>query len=193
MRSLSEFGRLCPVSFSRGSYRRAGHRHRAAFMGKLYRFAGPDEMRSFVDRPRRFLDAPRPGLPVRAVFYGPAALCGPAAAAVRRLFGHRVVDARRLARAHREAGRRAHVSAVVGSVLETARRVTRTRDGAPGEVVAAAAAAARTAIGDWMRLCFGAGPDEQDDETGRETFEDDSGPDDGNNYSSHVMSSHVPT
>lgn len=176
VRRLSAFGRLCPVSLGRGSYRTGDEQHRAEFAGQLYLFAGPEELRSFVERPRRYLDVPRPAVPVRAVFYGPRELSGPAAAAVRRLYGHVVVDADRVIRAHRDCAKRAYASAVVRSVLETARRVTSARDGAPRDVVVA-----RTAIRDWTRLYFGAeadGRDEDDDdgdgeEGERETFEDD--------------------
>lgn len=36
MRSMSEFGRLCPVNFSKGSYKLGSHRYRVKFMGIVY-------------------------------------------------------------------------------------------------------------------------------------------------------------
>lgn len=92
IRSISEFGELCPVNFSYGVFRLGIERYCIKFMGKLYFFAGPEELRLFNKCPRQYLKSSRPALPVRAMFYGPEILSGTAAKAVNHLFGYNIID-----------------------------------------------------------------------------------------------------
>lgn len=149
-RLKSEFGRLCPVNFYYGQFKLGRDNYSARFAGKSYCFAGPDEMRLFERFPRQFLSVPRPGMPVRAIFYGPEALSGPAARAVGNFFGYNVIDANYVKRRHEENEKRAYASTIVNSVLSTVRQLTSATDENPSDGIGVL----RNAVGDWIRLHY---------------------------------------
>uniref|UniRef100_A0A2S2PMZ3 Adenylate kinase domain-containing protein 1 n=1 Tax=Schizaphis graminum TaxID=13262 RepID=A0A2S2PMZ3_SCHGA len=150
LRMTSEFGRLCPVNFSNGRFVLGSDRYCIKYMGKLYYFAGPDEMQSFGKYPRQFLKIPTHGLPIRAMFYGPKTLTNPAAKAVRHLFGYNTIDVGHIIQIHVEDVKREYSFAIVESILKTAQEVIR-----PKQIQTNDIDIMRNAIADWTRLQFG--------------------------------------
>lgn len=150
IRLESEFGRLCPVNFNYGLYKSGSDRYTVKFMGKLYRFAGPEEMEKFEKFPRQFLCVPRPGLPIRAIFYGPEALAGPAAKSVGNFLCCDLIDVKYIRQRHEENEKRTYVSTIVNSVLKNTRELT-----AIGEHQSNAINVMRIAVGHWLQLNFG--------------------------------------
>jgi len=149
IRVKSEFGRLCPVNYSNGRFIMGSDRHCMKFMGKSYYFAGPDEMQSFGKCPKQFLRIPGYRLPIRAMFYGPQTLTNPAAKAVRKFFGYNLIDVGHLTQIHEKDTRHAYSTAIVGSILKTAREIIRPKEIRPNDI-----STMRNAIADWTRLRF---------------------------------------
>lgn len=149
VRLTSEFGRLCPVNHYHGSYIPGKRRYRARYWGKLYYLAGPEEYRAFNECPRRYLNVPEPGLPIRAVFYGHRTFSGPAAKAVSDSYGAALIDVQDIETDLRETYKRTFVSAVVDSTLRTARRVTGVREDPSFEI-----GVVKDALGEWIRVYF---------------------------------------
>jgi len=150
IRVTSEFGRLCPVNFSNNRFILGTDRYCMKFMGKLYYFAGPDEMQSFGKCPRQFLQVPRKVLPIRAMFYGPQTLTNPAAKVVRDFYGYNLIDVGYITQIHEKNVKKAYLSAIVGSIIKTAQEVIRPKNIRPSDI-----SIMRTAISDWTRLRFG--------------------------------------
>lgn len=150
IRVTSEFCRLCPVNFSRGLFKLGSDRYCMKFMGKLYYFAGPNEMQSFGKCPRTFLQVPRYGLPIRAMLFGPRALATPAAKAVHCFFDYNLIDVEYITQIHKKDATQAYSSAIVGCILKAVNEVTRPKKVLPGDVDIM-----RNAIADWTRLRFG--------------------------------------
>ncbi|XP_060851288.1 adenylate kinase 9-like [Rhopalosiphum padi] len=172
LRMTSEFGRLCPVNFSNGRFILGSDRYCIKFMGKLYYFAGPDEMQSFGKYPRQFLKMPTRGLPIRAMFYGPKTLTNQATKAVHNLFGYNIIDVGLIIQIHEEDVKYDFTIAIVDSILKTAQEVIR-----PKVIQTNDIDIMRNAIADWTRLRFGVavGSDlggVEDNESEYETNED---------------------
>lgn len=149
-RLKSEYGRLCPVNFSYGKYRLGVDRYCAKFMGKLYFFAGFEEMQLFNAYPREFLKPFKPELPVRAIFYGPNKLSDIAAKAVNNFFNFNVIDVSYIKHMYEEEKNHAYVGALVKSVLNTAKdMMTKTEEDQSSDV-----RVLKNAIDDWIRLNF---------------------------------------
>jgi len=149
IRVMSEFGRLCPVNYSKGRFIMGSDRHCMKFMGKSYYFAGPDEMQMFGKFPKQFLQITGYRLPIRAMFYGPQTLTNPAAKAVRKFFGYNLIDVGHLTQIHEKDTRHAYSTAIVGSILKTAREIIRPKEIRPNDI-----STMRNAIADWTRLRF---------------------------------------
>jgi len=145
IRSMSEYGRLCPVNLFYGSFKVGTENHCARFMGKSYLFAGSEELRLFCESPKRFVNVPRVGLPVRAVFYGPEPLSSAAADTVGEYFGYNVIDANVITRTHVERETRKYVSALVRSAVTAAEAADRIATFRSDEMDTM-----RNAIGDWL-------------------------------------------
>lgn len=155
IRCLSEFGRLCPVNFFNGSMKLGIDRYCMKFMGKLYFFAGPDEMTLFGECPRRFLENPKPGLPVKALFHGPEMLSNPTAKAVCKFFGYDLIDVKQIRNTYAEKEKRAHLSSIVNAVLKNASKVSKIRNEQSKDITFL-----RNAIRNWLQLYFGITPKE---------------------------------
>ncbi|VVC36135.1 P-loop containing nucleoside triphosphate hydrolase [Cinara cedri] len=150
IRLISEFGQLCPVNFYYGLFKMGTDRYSVKFMGKLYLFAGPDEMKLFSKFPRQFVFVPRLGMPIRAIFYGPEAMSGPAAKAVSNFFGCNLIDAKHIRQRHEEKDKQSFASTIFNSVLNTVREITTLQEETNKETNAISIM--RNAIGDWIRL-----------------------------------------
>lgn len=110
-------------------------------------------MRLFNECPNRFLEFPRPGLPVRALFYGPEQFSVPAARAVCKLFGYTLIDVKYITQIYEDEDKRSYVSAVVNSAVSTAKLILASKiDDRPDK---RKLAVLRNAIGDWIQLYFG--------------------------------------
>lgn len=172
IRITSEFGRLCPVNFSNGRFVLGSDRYCMKYMGKMYYFAGPNEMQLFGKYPKRFLKIPTYGMPIRAMFYGPKTLTNTAAKAARHLFHYNVIDVGYIIQLHEKPVKQEYSSAIVESILKTAQEVIK-----PKEIQFNDINTMRNAIADWIRLRFGVtvGSDlngVEDDESEYETYED---------------------
>lgn len=149
VRLKSEFGQLCPVNFYYGLFKLGTDRNTVKFMGKLYFFAGLDEMQLFVKFPRQFVSVPRLGLPIRAIFYGPEALSSVAAKTVSNFFGFNLIDTLPIRQKRSKNDKRSFVSTIINSVLKTAREITTI-----SEQQSNAISVMRNAVGDWIRLNY---------------------------------------
>lgn len=172
IRITSEFGRLCPVNFSNGRFVLGSDRYCMKYMGKLYYFAGPDEMQSFGKYPKRFLKIPTYGMPIRAMFYGPKTLTNTAAKATHHFFHYNVIDVGHIIQLHEKNVKQEYSSAIVNSILKTTQEVIK-----PKEIQSNDISTMRNAIADWTRLRFGVTVgtdlnDVEEDESEYETYED---------------------
>lgn len=183
IRLMSEYGRLCPVNFSRGSYKLGSDQYCMKFMGRHYYFAGFEEMRLFGECPRQFLEIPRPGLPIRSIFYGPETLTNPTAKAVCKFFGCDLIDVERIRQIREQNDKMSLVSGIVKAVLKIARnsKMSGLNEIEPDEFIIV-----RNAIGDWIRLHFGVECDEYEgvdyEGSERETTENYSNPGKNHHY-----------
>lgn len=149
IRLMSEFGKLCPVNFLYGLYKFGLENYCVQFMGKMYYFAGPEEMQLFRRFPKQFVEIPRPGLPIRAIFYGPETLSSTAANAVSSFFGYNVIDANDIIRVNKRKLKRIYSYEIVKSLLKNAiviNEIKKIQSGGDDTM--------RNAIRDWIRLYF---------------------------------------
>lgn len=147
IRLMSEFGKLCPVNFSYGVFKLGVERYCIKFMGKLYFFAGPEELQLFDKCPKQYLEIPRPSVPVRAIFYGPEALSIPAAEAVSHLFGYNLIDVNNIKYAYVKSQKLSFILAIIKSFLKTAQEIVKSRTYPSTDINSM-----RSAIGEWIRL-----------------------------------------
>lgn len=109
-------------------------------------------MRLFVEQPNRYLEIPRTGLPIKAVFYGPSPLAGPAARALCKLYGCELIDVKYMQQVRDDIQNRTYVTALVDAMLNNTRKACDTR-----RRLANTVAALRDAVGHWLWLNFGYG------------------------------------
>lgn len=107
-------------------------------------------MQLFVEHPSRYLDIPRTGLPIKAVFYGPELLVGPAAKALCKLFGCELIDVKYTQQVHDNMHKRMFFTAIVDAMLKNTRTVCDAQT-----QLAKTVATLRDAVGRWLRLNFG--------------------------------------
>lgn len=149
IRLMSGLGRLCPVNFFHGLYVLGGDRYRVKYAGKMYFCAGPDEMALFVKHPKRFLEIPTPGFPIRAMFYGPEWLSGPAAKAVSNFYGYSLINVKRIKQQRADNEKQSFFSTVVKSILKTVQTIIEMKKD-PSDGIENM----RNAIGEWIPLNF---------------------------------------
>jgi len=149
IRLMSEFGQLCPVNFFYGLFKLGLDNCCVQYMGKSYFFAGSEEIQLFCKFPKRFLEVPRTGMPIRAIFYGPETLSSTAAKAVSNFFGYNLIDVNNIIHTYKEHEKRTYLSTVVKSLLENAQEVNKIKKSQPSDI-----GTMRHAIGDWIRLYF---------------------------------------
>jgi len=149
IRLMSEFGQLCPVNFFYGLFKFGVENYCVQYMGKLYFFAGSEEIKLFCQFPKRFLEVPRTGLPIRAIFYGPETLSSTAAKAVSNFFGYNLIDVNNITHTYKEHEKRTYLSTVVKFLVKNAQEINKTKRFQASEIDTM-----RHAIGDWIRLYF---------------------------------------
>lgn len=150
IRVMSEFGPFCPVNFYYGLFKLGNAIYCVKYMGKLYYFNGPEEMRLFEKFPRYFLEIPRPGMPIRAMFYGPEALSSPVAKAVSKFFGYTLLDVKYIKTEHEKQEKREYFSGVVRSAVKNAQAIIKIKQN-PSEKIEIM----RNSISEWIQLHFG--------------------------------------
>lgn len=109
-------------------------------------------MQLFVKHPNRYLDIPRTGLPIKAVFYGPELLVGPAAKALCKLFGCELIDVKYTQQVHDDIQKRMFFTAIVDTMLSHTHTVYD-----EWLQLAKTVATLRDAVGKWLELNFGYG------------------------------------
>lgn len=163
IRLMSEFGLLCPVNFYFGLFKPGNSIYCVKYMGKLYYFNGSEEMRLFEKFPRYFLEIPRPGFPIRAMFFGPEALSSSTAKAVSKYFNFNLLDVKYITAEHERHEKRKYFSVIVKSILKTAEEVTKI-DRNPSEYIDIM----KDKINEWIKLRF-----DKDIEYDSQIIEDD--------------------
>lgn len=167
IRMMSEFGLLCPVNFYYGLFKPGNSIYCVKYMGKLYYFNGSEEMRLFEKFPRYFLESPRPGIPIRAMFFGPEALSSPAAKAVSKFFDFNLLDVKHIRVEHECHEKRKYFSIIVKSVFKIAMEITKIQQN-PSEHIDIMS----NTIGEWIELRFGKDVESDSQSTVEDTASD---------------------
>ncbi|XP_050431129.1 adenylate kinase 9-like [Adelges cooleyi] len=149
LRKMSEYGVLCPVNYSNGFLVKGNKRYTIEYMGKLYYFAGIDEVKLFQKFPRQFLEIPRPCMSIKAIFYGPEALAGPAARGACKFFKYKLIDVKQITETSEETLQKQYIFYIVNSMIKSISEELRIKSNRIKGVEIM-----QMAIGKWIKLNF---------------------------------------